>query len=135
MKPGRHVLINIPRGELAEKALLRVQADARRISGQCTDMYFQAVSVTGAWAGASAKLAGGLRYCAQDAGGKQARWRRFGPVQLKIAHGRAQEGTKYLNLYVKSLGRAGFAVGGLLGEDDHSQGQVPPEECHHSVAM
>jgi len=135
MRPGRHVLINIPRRELAEKALLRVEADAQRIGGQCTDMYFQAVNVTGVWAGASAKLAGGLRYNAQDASGKQAPWRRFGPVQLKIAHGRTRQGTKYLNLHVKGLGRAGFAVGGLLGEDDHSQEQVPPEECHHSMAM
>ena len=26
----------------------------------------------------------------------------------------------YLNLYVEHLGQAGFHVGGLLGEDDHS---------------
>merc|ERR1719413_52460 len=35
MKPGKHVLINIPRGVSAEKSLLRVQADARQLGGQC----------------------------------------------------------------------------------------------------
>ena len=36
MKPGKHVLINIPRGMSAENALLRVEADARAhpVSGQ-----------------------------------------------------------------------------------------------------
>merc|ERR1719161_2738689 len=49
MKLGKHVLINIPRGERADKALLRVRADAQRMGGQCTDMYFQEVNITGAW--------------------------------------------------------------------------------------
>merc|ERR1719382_532484 len=50
MKPGKHVLINIPRGVSAEKALFRVQADARRLGGQCADMYFQELNITGSWA-------------------------------------------------------------------------------------
>ena len=57
MKAGKHVLINIPRGMSAENALLRVQADARRLGGQCADMYFQELNVTGSWA--EAKQAGG----------------------------------------------------------------------------
>jgi hypothetical protein len=134
MKPGRHVLINIPRGERAEKALLRVQADAKRLGGQCTDMYFQEVNITGAWAGTNAK-AGGLRYHAQDVGGKRSHWMRFGPVQLKVAHGHTRQGMKYLNLYVKGLGRSGFAVGGLLGEDDHSEEEIPEKECAHRMAL
>jgi hypothetical protein len=52
MKPGKHVLINIPRGVGAEKSLLRVQADARHLGGKCADMYFQEVNVTGSWADA-----------------------------------------------------------------------------------
>jgi hypothetical protein len=135
MKPGRHVLINIPRGERAEKALLRVQADAQREGGQCTDMYFQEVNITGAWADADAKKTGGLRYSAQHAGGKRSRWMRFGPVQLKVAHGHTQQGIKYLNLYVKGLGRSGFAVGGLLGEDDHSKVEIPEAECVHRMTL
>eukprot|EP00959_Pyramimonas_sp_CCMP1952_P079024 1652031-Pyramimonas_sp.AAC.1 len=37
MKPGVHVLINIPRGTSVEDALLRVQADARRVGERCAD--------------------------------------------------------------------------------------------------
>jgi hypothetical protein len=134
MKPGKHVLINIPRGERAEKSLLRVQADAKILGGQCTDMYFQEVNITGAWAGTNAKT-GGLRYHAQDVGGKRSHWMRFGPVQLKVAHGHTRQGMKYLNLYVKGLGRSGFAVGGLLGEDDHSEEEIPEKECAHRMAL
>ena len=39
LQAGHHVLINIPRGMSAENALLRVQADARRLGGHCADMY------------------------------------------------------------------------------------------------
>jgi len=56
-------------------------------------------------------------------------------VQLKIAHGHTRQGMKYLNVYVKGLGRSGFAVGGLLGEDDHSEEQIPQEECAHRMAL
>ena len=34
-----------------------------------------------------------------------------------------------LNVYVKRLGQSGFAVGGLLGEDDHEDASAPPEAC------
>merc|ERR1719277_1145280 len=133
MKPGKHVLINIPRGERADRALLRVQADAEMMGGQCTDMYFQEVNVTGAWV--QAKTTGGLRYRARDVGGERAHWMSLGHVQLKVAHGHTRQGTKYLNLYVKNLRRAGFAVGGLLGEDDHSEEQVPQKECVHRMTL
>merc|ERR1719515_651271 len=66
MKPGKHVLINIPRGVGAEKSLLRVQADARQLSGKCADMYFQEVNVTGSWA--DAKKAGGYHYSVKHDG-------------------------------------------------------------------
>ena len=62
MQAGKHVLINIPRGMSAENALLRVQADARRAGGRCSDMYFQVVNVTGSWA--EAQQAGGYQYSA-----------------------------------------------------------------------
>jgi len=135
MQPGRHVLINIPRGERAGRAFLLVQADAQRLGGQCTDMYFQEVNVTGAWVAANAKQTGGLRYRAQDVGAVRAHWMHFGPVQLKVAHGHTRQGLRYLNLYVKSLGRAGLAVGGLLGEDDHSEEEAPQEQCAHRMAL
>jgi len=84
---------------------------------------------------AAKKTGGGLQYHALDAPGKRARWMRFGPVHLKVAHGHTQQGLKYLNLYVRSLSRTGYAVGGLLGEDDHSEEEVPEEECAHRMSL
>ncbi|CAK0873883.1 unnamed protein product [Prorocentrum cordatum] len=132
MQPGNHLLINIPR-KAAENALLRVDANAQRLGGQCTDLYFQELNITGAWA--NAKQSGGFHYKAQDAVGERSHWARFGRVQLKVAQGRTGKGTKYLNFYVKHLSRAGFSVGGLLGEDDHSLVETPLESCAHRLAL
>lgn len=41
----------------------------------------------------------------------------------------------YLNVCVKHLGRAGFAVGGLLGEDDHSGVVTPPASCSKHMSL
>jgi len=98
-------------------------------------MYFQDVNISGSWAEVNAQRTGGLHYHAQDVVGERATWMRFGPVQLKVTHGHTRQGVKYLNLYVKSLSRSGFAVGGLLGEDDHSQEEIPEEECLHRMAL
>ena len=127
MRPGKHVLIQIPRGQLAEHTVLKVEADAAQMGAQCTDMYFQELNITGAWA--EAKRTGGFHFHARDVGGEAPQWNHFGQVDVKVAHGRTQEGTRYLNFYVKNLARAGFAVGGLLGEDDHTEAAMPVEEC------
>jgi len=134
MAPGRHVLVNIPRGERAEKVLLRVQADARRMGESCSDMYFQALNVTGSWA--EAKQAGGYHYSAsQSEVGTLPEWVAFGKVELKIVRGRTDGGVSYLNVFVKHLRRSGFAVGGLLGEDDHSDVSTPAPECVEMLAL
>jgi len=133
MKPGKHVLINIPRGRSAEKALLRVQAEARHLGGQCADMYFQEVNVTGSWA--EAKQAGGYHYSVNHGDVETPEWAAFGKVGLKVVHGRTGSGLSYLNVYVKHLGRAGFAVGGLLGEDDHGDASTPPEACAKHLSL
>jgi hypothetical protein len=137
MKPGKHILINIPRGISAEDALLRAQADARRLGGQCADMYFQEVNVTGSWA--EAKKVGGYHYSVSQPDDEAPKWLAFGSgfnkVQLKVVHGRTDGGLKYLNVYVKHLGRAGFAVGGLLGEDDHKGVMIPPASCAHRTSL
>merc|ERR1740121_1675181 len=128
MRPGRHVLIHVPRGERVENTLLRVEADARQMGEQCTpEMYFQELNITGAWA--EAKRTGGLHFHAEDALGEKPNWEQFGEIELKVSHGRTQKGIQYLNLYVKHLRRAGFAVGGLLGLDDHTLAAKPWEEC------
>jgi len=132
MKPGNHVLINIPRG-WHKKALLRVQADARQLGGQCADMYFQELNVTGEWV--EAKGTSGLRFQAQGVHDEQPKWLTFGKVQVKVAHGHTQNGAQYLNLYVKHLGHSGFAVGGLLGEDDHTEAAMPSKACAHHTTL
>ena len=105
MKPGKHVLINIPRGR-HKNALLRVEADARQMGGQCADMYFQELNITGEWV--KAKGTGGLRFQAQGVHDEQPKWCEFGKVKVKVAHGRTQDGVQYLNFYVKHLGHSGF---------------------------
>jgi hypothetical protein len=132
MKPGKHLLIQIPR-KRSENTLLRVDAEAQRMGGQCTDMYFQELNITGAWA--ETKQSGGFHYHAQDVDVKPPHWSHFGTVQLKVSHGRTQQGIKYLNFYVKDLTRTGYAVGGLLGDDDHEEAATPPQECVRNLAL
>ena len=117
MQAGKHVLINIPRGVSAEDALLRVQADARRSGRSCSDMYFKELNTTGSWA--EAKQVGGYHYSVRQVVANIHQWVVIGKVELKVVHGRTESGILYLNVYVKHLRRSGFAVGGLLGEDDH----------------
>ncbi|CAK0834659.1 unnamed protein product [Prorocentrum cordatum] len=133
MKAGSHVLINIPRGMSAENALLRVQADARWLGGHCADMYFQELNITGSWA--DAKQAGGYHYSVSQYEVKTPEWVALGKVELKVVHGHTDGGLRYLNVYVKHLGRAGFAVGGLLGDDDHGDVIVPPVACAKHLSL
>jgi len=131
--PGSHVLINIPRGGRVEQALLRVQANSRRMGSQCADMYFTDVNVTGYWA--EAKKTGGYYHSASQSERSIPEWVAFGKVELKIVHGRTGAGVSYLNVHVKHLARAGFPVGGLLGEDDHSDVSAPATECMQQMSL
>jgi hypothetical protein len=134
VQAGRHVLVHIPMGASSEGTLLRVEAEAQRLGEQCADMYFQELNLTGRWA--EAVQAGGLRFRAKEAVAKDPKWIKFGRVDVKVAHGHTQQGTRYLNVYVKHLNRAGFAVGGLLGEDDHRHEATPPADCvHHRLSI
>jgi len=128
MRPGRHVLIQIPQGAGVQSTLLRVEADARQMGLPCApDVYFEDLNITGA--SVDAKWTGGLHFHAEDAHGETPHWEQFGEIELKVVHGRTQKGIQYLNLYVKHLKRAGFAVGGLLGLDDHTEAETPLEAC------
>jgi len=134
LQSGKHVLINIPRKERrASRVLLRVDAEAQRLGGQCADIYFQELNITGAWA--EVKQTGGFSFHSRDVGEKYAHWLRFGNVQLKVAHGHTTRGVKYLNFYVKNLRRAGHDVGGLLGEDDHTQEEQSSKACVRRLAL
>eukprot|EP00959_Pyramimonas_sp_CCMP1952_P155694 3256543-Pyramimonas_sp.AAC.1 len=96
-------------------------------------MYFQQVNVTGSWA--EAKRAGGYHYDVSQSEVDSPQWASFGTVQLKVVHGRTDSGLMYLNVYVKHLGRAGFAVGGLLGEDDHRDVMISPVACTKQTSL
>jgi hypothetical protein len=133
MKEGKHVLISIPRGQNAEGALLRVLAKARRLGGKCADIYFQEVNVTGSWA--EAKQVGGYHHSVSQSNVRTPEWVAFGKVELKVVHGSTDSGLRYLNVYVKHLGRAGFVVGGLLGEDDHGDVITPPKACAQLLTL
>jgi len=133
LREGKSVLISIPRGKVGKDALLAVEADARSLGGQCADTYFQALNITGAWA--DTVKPGGLRYVASSASPEEPKWAKFGPVELKVVHGRTAQGAQYLNIYVKNLGRVGYDVGGLLGLDDHSEAATPTQACLKRLAL
>ena len=48
---------------------------------------------------------------------------------------KSRHGGGYLNVFAKHLGRAGFVVGGLLGEDDHSDVIQPDGSCVGQLAL
>jgi len=133
MRQGKAVLLNIPRGKQIEDALLVVEADVGRLGGHCADMYFQRLNITGMWADET--HAGGLTFDAQTAREARADWAKIGPLELKVVHGHTEKGFPYLNFFVKHLHAAGFAVGGLLGEDDHSGIATPEQACQTRVAL
>jgi len=134
MRPGRHTLLQVPRGAGAEDILLEVEAEAHRLGSRCADIYFQELNLTGAWA--EAKQRGGLHFRARhDGNEEELQWTTFGKVDLKVVQGHTHQGIRYLNLYVKHLGRAGHSVGGLLGEDDHVEAATPDSKCAKRVAL
>jgi hypothetical protein len=133
MRPGKVVLVHIPRGHPVERALLIVEADAIRLGGQCADMYFQKVNVTGAWADKA--RAGGLRFDANLARDEHPKWVKLGPVELKVAHGRTNTGVLYLNFFIKHLKFAAFDIGGVLGADDHTAEDTPTDDCQKQLAV
>merc|ERR1719437_323514 len=113
--------------------MLRVQADARKLGGQCADMYFQEVNITGSWAEATQH--GGYHYSVSQSDADHPGWVAFGKGDLKVVHGHTDTGLMYLNVYAKHLGRTGFAVGGLLGEDDHVEAATPPPNCLKKLSL
>jgi len=133
MKEGRHVLISIPRGKEAQQALLRVQADARRLGGQCADMYFQELNVTGSWA--EAKQAGGYHYSVVQGAVEAPEWVAFGKVELKVARGHTLGGVAYLNVLLRNLKNVAMPIGGLLGEDSHELESKPSDSCKKTISL
>jgi len=132
MQPGMHLLVRIPRSAAADR-LLQINARAQRFGLGCTDIYFQELNVTGAWA--EAKQTGGFRFRAGDVGSEESKWIRFEKVDVKVVHGHTLHGIKYLNFYIKHLEHTGFDIGGLLGEDDHNTESTPDRNCKSTLAL
>ncbi|CAK0853670.1 unnamed protein product [Prorocentrum cordatum] len=141
MRPGVHVLLLVPFRANRSDALLAVEADARRVGDACADTYFMSVNMTGAWVEskvASLGLKGGhgLFFSAgTKAAGTGTPWMSFGAVWLKVRHGRTSTGTAYLNFFARNLRHAGHIVGGLLGEDDHTEVAALSSGCKKTLAL
>ena len=134
MQPGRHTLLHIPKGADALDTLLQVEAEARVSGSQCADMYFQELNFTGVWV--EARHEGAFQFRAGEDGDKrESMWMSFGEVDLKVAHGHTQQGIRYLNFYVRHLGRTGLVVGGLLGVDDHTAAATPSQNCARTWSL
>jgi hypothetical protein len=143
MRPGNHTMISIPRGSSPDRALLSVVALTEHIGHACTDMYVQALTITGAWAAGvpgAQRLSNSwaVRYFAQQPpqqGSRKAGWNTYGNIRLKVTWGRTAGGVKYMNLLARNLIHAGYTVGGLLGEDDHTTAATPVEGCMHFMSL
>jgi len=133
MQPGWHTLLEIPRQAAAQHVLLLVEAEARHDGPACTDMYFRSLNITGEWA--EEKQKGGLRFHAHQSDGTASTWMKFNRLDLKVTHGRTLQGTRYLNFFVSHLAKTGFAIGGLLGEDDHTKAATPEASCRRGVSL
>jgi len=129
MKPGVHLLAQIPRHADSSSSLLSISADVQRLGGQCADIYIQAVNVTGGWVPHNR-----LTYAVGTVP-KQAHWQELNKVSLKVAQGRTTTGLAYLNVLLRNLDKVSYPVGGLLGLDDHTEAATPEVGCRKSVAL
>ncbi|CAK0843684.1 unnamed protein product [Prorocentrum cordatum] len=133
VRPGTAVLVSVPRGTPVDDALLVVKADARRLGAHCSDMYFQEINATGTWANKARP--GGFHFDARDARDETPKWLKLGLVELKVGSGHTDKGQPYLNVYIKNLQHTGYRVGGLLGEDDHTEAAAPEEGCQKMLSL
>jgi hypothetical protein len=130
-RTGVNVLLQVPRWARPWQTLLLLEADTRRI-GACSDVYFQVVRISGAWTNQSE----GLEFFASPGDKPNSMtWTRFGKIDLKVVNGKTREGIDYLNVFARNLGTAGYAVGGLLGEDDHGDVSTPSEACKRQMSL
>jgi len=131
-QPGVHPLIRIPRWVGRRTAFL-MQAMATRIGDGCAELYFTQINITGMWA--RRHRAADLTWAAEDVGRGKAKWRKFHQISVKVLHGHTLLGTRYLNVLVRGLNKANFAIGGLLGEDDHAAAGTPSTGCRHLQSL
>ncbi|CAK0799773.1 unnamed protein product [Prorocentrum cordatum] len=155
-QPGVHLLLQVPRGAARNATQLHLEARAEKLGASCSDLYFQALNLTGLWVeeelhfqsrnrtsdfleaarGAHGKIQGGLQFFADSPDKRpNSPWMYFGGVGLKVVWGHTGSGIKYLNVLLKHVSKAGFLIGGLLGGDDHTSVSTPSKQCKHAVAL
>jgi hypothetical protein len=131
-RSGVHVLLQIPRWGGPEQTLLRLEADAMRTGGACSDVYFQTMQISGHWTNRSRAL----KFSAESSDKPNSmKWTRFGKIDLKVVKGTTREGTNYLNVFARHLGNSGFAVGGLLGIDSNTEVATPEKACSRTMTL
>jgi hypothetical protein len=94
-------------------------------------MYIQSINVTGAWASVPEHPAG-LFFSVKTAG-ENLGWQQLGQVKLKVIHGHTTSGVAYLNFLISRLSKVEYAIGGLLGEDDHTFASRVDPDCRARV--
>jgi len=128
--------MHVPMWAKQGRTLLKVVANATRIGGACTDIYFTEIMFEGGWV---------RRYKAQHGRGALAfttaaafkpSWMRFGPARVKVVRGRTSTGTVYLNIMARLKAVLGkYRIGGLLGEGDHTFAATPVENCRKFINL
>ncbi|CAK0872350.1 unnamed protein product [Prorocentrum cordatum] len=77
-------------------------------------MYFTEVNISGAWT--RRHRSESLMWAAEGVDPGHSKWINFHDIRVKVVRGHTLAGTRYLNVYLRGLNRAKFAIGGLLGE-------------------
>jgi hypothetical protein len=112
-----------------------VQAKASFVGARCADLYFTEINISGSWA--RRHKPSDLRFSVDEAARpRAAKWIAFHKeLKVKVVHGHTEQNTRYLNVLVKGLGSTRAPVGGLLGEDDHTEAATPVAGCKKLVTL
>jgi len=132
LRSGRYKLLQVPYEAGKPSVLLAASADVTRIGGRCEDMYFTAINITGQWSREHRKttfIAGAAPPHTSTG------WVHYGPVSLKVVHGKTAAGLPYLNFFARHLAKTGHRLGGLLGEGDHTRASTPASECQRHMQL
>jgi hypothetical protein len=130
-QPGIVPLLRLPRRAEPEGTLLLLEASAKRAGDVCS-VYFQSVAISGRWTNQSEPIEFFANSHGAPMGMKWKEWKRFGTVELKMV--RRTKGVEHVDVYAKLSGVAEYAVGGLLGSDDHKAMSTRPRQCSHRHA-
>ncbi|CAK0879758.1 unnamed protein product [Prorocentrum cordatum] len=99
----------------------------------------QTLNVTGQWVYGHRQ--GGLHFNARTRSQhpKGTNWMHFGTrkhrIEMKVVYGHTSTGTSYLNFLVRHLKATGYPVGGLLGEDDHTEAATTSSNCRKVLVL